>query len=153
MLRILKWVRPTHFVGSYPSRQRCFAATAARSAETISTTASGQAGPQEVPCNGSCQRRYESCNGSCQRRYETCNGSCQRRYASTDSVRQARPEEVSTDSVRQAGRKESPNSDQAADGHDHQWWHPERIFRRRKSASSNSSASPLFVVRKCSHRV
>src|SRR6266851_1426362 len=74
-------------------------------------------------------------------------------YASTDCVRQARPEEVSTDSVRQAGRKESPNSDQAADEHDHQWWHPERVFKRRKSASSNSSASPLFVVRKCSHRV
>ena len=40
------------------------------------------------------------------------------------------PKEVSTDCVRQAGGKESPNSDQAADGHDHQWWHPELTFRK-----------------------
>jgi hypothetical protein len=45
---------------------------------------------------------------------------------------QAGPEEVSTDCVLQAGRKESPNSDQAADGRDHQWWHPERIAEEKE---------------------
>jgi hypothetical protein len=34
----------------------------------------------------------------------------------------------------------SPNSDQAADGRDHQWRHPERIFRRRKSAASSDDS-------------
>ena len=50
------------------------------------------------------------------------------------------------DCVRQTGLKESPNSDRAAGGRAHPWWHPELIFRRGKSTSSRRSVQlPLFI--------